>query len=438
MRTNGMASADFSPARSSLRRWPLALLVTALAFALLWAALTPRVGRAQETVGVYTVVPGDTLSAIAARFEVPLDAIIQLNNITDPALIQVGQELLIPGQSALLTLGVAETAPVYARQGETLATLATRTGQDGALVAALNGMTLTTRLWPGQPVAIPAAGTDSAPLRFGAIDRVALTPQILQGRTGRIKIGVQRPLSLSVDWNGLAVPVVAEAEPSGTVEALLPAPALIEPGIYTVTVVYTTTSGVPVSRTWPVEIADGGYAFQNIYVPPEKSDTLDATVIATETELMRAVYAPVTTALTWRDPFARPIGPEFATTSPFGTRRSYNDGLLGGFHSGQDYGAPEGTPVLAPAAGTVSLARFLPIRGNAVVLDHGRGVYTGYWHLSQLSVAPGQEVNQGDVIGLVGNTGRSTGAHLHWELRIDGIAVDPLQFLEEPLFGSLE
>ena len=81
---------------------------------------------------------------------------------------------------------------------------------------------------------------------------------------------------------------------------------------------------------------------------------------------------------------------------------------------------------------------FLPVRGNAVVLDHGMGVYTGYWHLSQLSVAPGQEVSQGDVIGLVGNTGRSTGAHLHWELRIDGIAVDPLQFLEEPLFGSLE
>jgi murein DD-endopeptidase MepM/ murein hydrolase activator NlpD len=89
--------------------------------------------------------------------------------------------------------------------------------------------------------------------------------------------------------------------------------------------------------------------------------------------------------------------------------------------------------VTAPADAIVALAEPLQVRGNAVILDHGRGVFTGYWHLSELRVTPGQRVAAGDLLGLVGNTGLSTGAHLHWELRIYGIAVDPMQFLAEPL-----
>ena len=73
------------------------------------------------------------------------------------------------------------------------------------------------------------------------------------------------------------------------------------------------------------------------------------------------------------------------------------------------------------------------MRGNAVVIDHGGGVYSGYWHMSELRVVVGQSLNTGDVIGLVGNTGLSTGAHLHWELHVYGVAVDPMQFLEEAL-----
>ena len=79
------------------------------------------------------------------------------------------------------------------------------------------------------------------------------------------------------------------------------------------------------------------------------------------------------------------------------------------------------------------LAEPLQVRGNAVIIDHGRGVFTGYWHLSEIYVTVGQQVVPGQMIGLVGTTGLSTGAHLHWEFRIYGIAVDPLQFLDEPL-----
>jgi len=100
-------------------------------------------------------------------------------------------------------------------------------------------------------------------------------------------------------------------------------------------------------------------------------------------------------------------------------------------HAGEDFAVPPGTPVLAPAAGTVVLAEPLFVRGNAVVIDHGRGVYSGYWHMQSLSVKAGDRVSPGEVLGTVGSTGLSTGAHLHWEMRVDGIAVDPLQWVEK-------
>ena len=82
------------------------------------------------------------------------------------------------------------------------------------------------------------------------------------------------------------------------------------------------------------------------------------------------------------------------------------------------------------ADGRVVLAEELFVRGKAVVLDHGNGVFTGYWHLSALDVAEGDVVMRGQLLGKVGSTGLSTGAHLHWELRIAGMAVDPLQWVE--------
>jgi murein DD-endopeptidase MepM/ murein hydrolase activator NlpD len=73
------------------------------------------------------------------------------------------------------------------------------------------------------------------------------------------------------------------------------------------------------------------------------------------------------------------------------------------------------------------------VRGNAVVVDHGRGVMSGYWHLAQIQVSEGQMLEPGDVLGLVGSTGLSTGSHLHWELRVMGIPVDPLQWVREEI-----
>ncbi len=100
-----------------------------------------------------------------------------------------------------------------------------------------------------------------------------------------------------------------------------------------------------------------------------------------------------------------------------------------GYHTGIDYRVPTGVPVVAPADGVVVMAETLALRGHAVLIDHGWGVVTGYWHLSKVDVHVGQVVRRGTIIGRVGNTGLSTGAHLHWELWVNGVSVDGRQWL---------
>ena len=92
-----------------------------------------------------------------------------------------------------------------------------------------------------------------------------------------------------------------------------------------------------------------------------------------------------------------------------------------------------GTPIYAPAAGTVVLAEKLAVRGNVVLIDHGLGLFSGYWHQNQLAVVVGQEVKAGDLIGFSGDTGLVTGPHLHWEIRLNGIAVEPLQWVQQSI-----
>jgi murein DD-endopeptidase MepM/ murein hydrolase activator NlpD len=86
--------------------------------------------------------------------------------------------------------------------------------------------------------------------------------------------------------------------------------------------------------------------------------------------------------------------------------------------------------VVAAAAGVVALAEPLAVRGNAVIIDHGAGVLSGYYHLDRIVVNAGQTVAQGELIGEVGSTGLSTGSHLHWELRVGGVAVLPSEWVE--------
>ncbi len=210
--------------------------------------------------------------------------------------------------------------------------------------------------------------------------------------------------------------------------APLPVAALAGTGPSTLRLV---GSGSAVTLTVPV--VAGKFVTETIPASASQPILSEAQRVQVETQRMTDLFArfdpgPFTPATRFR----LPIPPGASQTSHFGTRRTYGDSSDISTHAGEDFGAASGTPVRAPAAGTVVLAEPLFVRGNAIVIDHGWGVMTGYWHLVEIGVRPGQKVAAGDLLGAVGSTGLSTGAHLHWEMRVQGVAVDPLQWLEQP------
>ncbi len=142
--------------------------------------------------------------------------------------------------------------------------------------------------------------------------------------------------------------------------------------------------------------------------------------------LTRQAYATSAAERLWRDPFVRPV-PQPAN-SRFGTRSVFN-GERRSPHAGTDFLSPAGTPIQAPNAGRVVVARDLFYTGNTVIIDHGLGVFSTLAHLSRLDVAEGARVERAHVVGLVGATGRVTGPHLHWALSVSGARVDPLSLL---------
>ncbi len=407
-----------------------------IALLLLLALARPL--HAQDATGAYTVAAGDTLGAIATRLGVSLDALIAANAIDDPNRISPGQVLIVPNADGSLppavVAAVTTTGIVRAAAGDTVATLAARYAVDPALVGELNAAPVTRRLFPGQPVSVPASAVPPPAVHFGALTALETPAEIVQGRTGRVDVTSSRPVELIGRWNGQPLVFTPLSEDGLHRFAFVPVDALLEPGAYPLELGYTTAGGAALVQTWPVTVVAGPYDFQEIVVSQEKADVLTPEVVVAEREHVVSIWSQVSPELLWREAFQRPISLDYATTSPFGTRRTYSVADIGNFHAGQDFGAPEGTLILAPAPGVVVLAEPLAVRGNAVILDHGQGVFSGYWHMSEINVTPGMQVATGDVLGLIGNTGLSTGAHLHWELRINGVAVDPMQFLEEPPF----
>ncbi|MEX1018419.1 MAG: LysM peptidoglycan-binding domain-containing protein [Litorilinea sp.] len=415
--------------------WALCLVV--LLGGLPGAPMANSPGRvhAQTEPGTYTVVPGDSLSALADRFGVTLEELQRVNGIADPNLLEVGQILILPGAGAPPPSQASTLPTVRAVPGDTLGRIAGRLDVELATLAALNGLDEAARLFPGQPIYLPADRAaqvaENTILRFGAVLQANVPAALRQGRTGRIRVDTRRPIELRATWNGLPISFTPNGTNPLRQTALIPAPALIAPASYQLVVAYTAANGRELSYTWPIAVVDGGYDSQVINLPPDRGALLEPEIVADETAKVVAVWSHTSPHLLWNAPFLRPVAAEYPTTSPFGTRRAYNAGPFSDYHAGQDFGVPTGIPVLVPGDAIVAMAAPLTVRGNAVILDHGRGIYSGYWHLNEINVEEGMLVQAGDVLGTVGNTGLSTGAHLHWELRIHGIAVDPMQFLEE-------
>lgn len=158
-----------------------------------------------------------------------------------------------------------------------------------------------------------------------------------------------------------------------------------------------------------VDAAANGGQFHTLFLSWKKLDTMSATGVISV-------------------PSARPVN--LATyTSGFGVRSDPFRGSAA-MHAGIDLAGPMGTPIYATADGIVDRAEWSGGYGNLVEIEHGKGLQTRFGHLSRMLVTPGQRVTRGQLIALMGSTGRSTGSHLHYEVRIDGHAVNPVPFLQ--------
>ncbi|MBN1681652.1 MAG: M23 family metallopeptidase [Anaerolineae bacterium] len=215
-------------------------------------------------------------------------------------------------------------------------------------------------------------------------------------------------------------------EERGAFVGLISADMEAEVADYTmqVWVKYNDGTAERIDQTIPVNYGEFGRSDVNI--PAALIPLLAPEVEDAERNKLFNIMDRFTPQRYWAGGFVAPSTEELIGW--FGTWRLYN-GSYWKRHTGLDVRMPIGTPVPAIANGRVMLAEILPIRGGYILIDHGWGVYSGYAHLSERLVVPGQWVRQGDIIGLSGMNGRSSGAHLHWEMAVGGAWVDPEAFL---------
>jgi murein DD-endopeptidase MepM/ murein hydrolase activator NlpD len=385
---------------------------------------------------VYVVQAGDTLFRIAQRFGTTPEAIAAANSLQDPSLIHVGQRLVIPTEHPEL-VPEPEPEPEASPQpapdrrvhpvqaGETLPALAFRYGTTVWVLAQANDLARWDLLWPGQLLSVPQATADHAGVPRKPAVAGSPSP-VVQGQTMVIEVTADGELAVSGSFMGQDLAFVAE---EGRYWALLGLDPLAPTGVYPLALqAVEADSGDQLTMQETLTVTQGSFTTLRLTIPASRQSLLDPVLVETEREKVNAVFAQESPKRLWEGTFALPLAGEPRTTSPFGQLRSYGSGPPSSYHTGHDFGADKGTPVMAPITGTVVLAEPLQVRGQAVILDHGLGVLTGYWHLSQIDVAVGQTVGKGEIIGLVGNTGLSTGAHLHWELRVHNTPVDPLQW----------
>jgi len=176
-------------------------------------------------------------------------------------------------------------------------------------------------------------------------------------------------------------------------------------------------------------VEDGEYKKEKIKVQKSKVklNPKDKKRASKEYAEAMKIYKTITSKSYLTQAFIAPLDSKI--TSSFGKARIYND-TLNGYHSGTDFRAKIGTPLIACNDGKIVLAKDRFYSGGSVIIDHGQGIYTCYYHMSKFDVKKGDKIKRGELLGLSGDTGRVTGPHLHFSVRVGGEQVDPLQFIQ--------
>jgi murein DD-endopeptidase MepM/ murein hydrolase activator NlpD len=229
-------------------------------------------------------------------------------------------------------------------------------------------------------------------------------------------------VAVVADWNEHRVPLIRDGDRWLTVIGVDLDSA---PGAHALVVERDFGAAGKKSDTGQVQVREKQFPTTELTVEPGYVELSPENQerAAREARETAAIYATVTPERYWIEPFEVPI-PGTTSGNNFGHRRVFN-GQARDPHSGADLRASTGTPIYAANRGRVVLAKDLFFSGNAVFIDHGLGLYSVYLHLSEIRVAPGQMLEQGELLGLAGATGRVTGPHLHWGVRIQDARVDP-------------
>lgn len=365
-----------------------------------------------------TIQPGDSWTALAIRFQVPEATLHALNpHMNQSRSPAIGTEVVLPETA------VAQSGMLLRPMGNLLATAVAQQTSPW-LLAIRNDRPSPYRANLYRPVLVPDATN---------------VPRDLPDGFSRLE------LSQGVGTPGQAVGFRAEMDVVGVVTAVLGSNEM-DVFVHEQFLVGLTGTGAFFGTQQPVlqiQVGDAppwrqpwqfrdpaDWEYQELTLTGTAAQ-IDQESIAEERARLFEIWEQNSGLAQWDAPFQLPINSYLTISSTFGVRRSYNGGPYRSYHEGVDFAAYGGTPVLAPASGTVVVAEFLYVRGGAVIIDHGLGIYSGYYHMSSIAVVPGDVVTPGQIVGEVGTTGLSTGNHLHWDLLVDGIWIDAQAWLDQ-------
>ena len=380
-----------------------------------------------EVAAFYTVQAGDTLAGIAAVFNTTATAVAQSNRLltTNPALV-VGDIIAVTSRTGSASPRPVTGTPHVVTFNEGPLAIAARYRLSPNQLATSNQLPTTSYLLPGQRLRIPSDQT-YRDLPGEWVDVQIRPLPIIQGFT--TSIYVENLLNGLPSGRLAGQPLRFTPYEDGYI-ALVGLDAFAETGLQSLELL---GSG---SRPWTpfrqtVRVQSGGYGQQLITIPDDLNYLLAPEIRASEDAILGTIYSQFSETQQWEGLFTLPVTSTIVT-APYGDARSYNGGPFEIFHTGVDLGGSIGTPILAPANGTVVFTDTMDLHGNIVVIDHGLGVMSAYFHLSEFFVNAGDVVTVGQPVGAGGNTGLSSGPHLHWELRVNNVAVDGRQWTQAP------
>lgn len=250
------------------------------------------------------------------------------------------------------------------------------------------------------------------------------SPNGIQGRTVKLEARANEPVQLSLQQG--QNPPIYFAEEGGAYVALIGIDPAAAPGSAPFKLVARDLAGNETVLDTQIQVGRGSFLSEHIVLSADHLRFFTSGQYDLELKQLNEYYSNSGNEKLWEGSFEQPV--RGVVSSGYGIDRSFN-GAERRRHLGTDFDVPVGTPIAAVARGKVVFAQQLPVRGNAVVLDHGVGVHSTYYHMSRLDVKPGDLVAKSQPLGLSGATGMVTGPHLHFEIRIAGVAVEPMEWL---------